>query len=324
MKRWFFLIGVFVTCISKLSAGYTIYDGKFVNTDDVPDFSSGKHYELAIEAMNARDWKEAVYHFNIITKNFSREAFYPESQYYLAVSYFFLQEYDFANLSFSAYLSCQSNPVFFEDAIAYKLQIANCFKNGAKRRFFGTKMLPKWAPARALALEIYNEVILALPCHEYAAQALYEKGYLLWEDREFRESVDAFQTLIRRFPKHILAPASYACIGYVYLDQAKCEFQNPDILVLAEINLRKFEKDFPKDERLEEASCNVLAIKEQYAQGLFETGQFYERIEKPLASILYYKSAIHQFPDTSYAKCSRRRLEILSREIGEEMCEPSS
>lgn len=323
MRKWLFVIGAFLSFLS-LEAGYTLREGKIANTDEVPKFSPEEHYRLAVLAMNEEDWTEASYQFNIITKNFPRSDCYHDSQYYLGVCYFFSGEYDFANQAFTNYLQCQSNPGFFEDTIGYKLQIANCFRHGAKKRFFGTKKMPRWAPGRHLAVDIYNEVITALPCHEFAAQALYAKGHLLWEDRDFRESVETFQTLIRRFPKHVLAPVAYLTINRVYLDQARCEFQNPDILVFAQINLRKFEKDFPKDERVLQAAADVQSIKEQYAQGLFDTGQFYERISHPEASILYYESAIRQFPDTSFAKCSRRRLAILQAPIMEEECNPSS
>jgi outer membrane protein assembly factor BamD (BamD/ComL family) len=322
MRKWLLLSAFFA--FASLEAGYTLRGGKIVNTEELPTFSAEEHYSRACQAMNEEKWGDAASHFNIIAKNFSQAPFYHASKYYLGVCYFFAGEYDFANTALSDYLQSQSNPLFFEDAIAYKLQVANCFRHGAKRRFFGTKKLPRWASGRSLAVDIYNEVITALPCHEYAAQALYGKAHLLWEDQEFRECVDTFQTLIRRFPKHVLAPVCYGLINRAYLDQARCEFQNPDILVLAQINLRKFEKDFPKDERVAEAANDVQLIKEQYAQGLFETGQFYERIDRPEASVLYYQSAIEQFPDTSYAKCSKRRLSILQKQGQVESCAKAS
>lgn len=313
MKRWLAISMLAWSLASLLEGGYTLSNGRLVNSAEVPRFSAEQHYALAMEAMNGCNWKEAEYHFNIIAKNFPKEPFFHDSQYYLGVSHYYLAEYDFANEAFSTYLNSLSNPRFFEDAIGFKLQIANCFHSGAKRRFFGTKALPKWAPARALATEIYTEVITALPCHDYAAQGLWGKAHLHWEDQDFRDCVEAFQQLIRRFPKHELAPSAYLCINQAYLEQAQSEFQNPDILALAQINLKRFERDFPKEMRLEEAAAMVQSIKEFYARGLFETGQFYERLDKPAASAIYYQSAIAQFPDTCYAKCCRRRLDIITR-----------
>lgn len=302
-----FLIGT-----SSSEAAYTLHKGKLVNSDYVPVYTASTHYNLGVEAFKGEDWNEAARQFNIIALHFSSTEYFTESHFYLGVSYFYEEEYEFANEAFTKYLNCQNNPRYFEDAISYKLQIADCFRCGAKRRFFGTKMLPKWASARIQAIEIYDEVITALPCHDFAAQALYAKGFIHWEDQDFKESVDSFQVLIRRFPKHELSPAAYLCIGAVYLDQAQIEVQNPDILALAQINFKKFQRDFPKDKSLCEAEEAVQSIKECYARGLWETGQFYERVDHPAASAIFYASAIRQFPDTAFAKCCRHRLAIVA------------
>lgn len=307
--------------MGSLEGGYTIHKGKLVNTASVPIYTPEKHYALGLEALESENWEIAVYNFNVIDLNFPNASFYQESKYYLAVSYFYADEYEFANETLTSYLNGQNNPSFFEEAIGYKVQIADKFRCGARKRCFGTKMLPKWASARSLALEIYDEVITSLPCHDFAAQSLYAKGYMHWEDQDYKESVDAYQTLIRRFPKHELAPTAYLCINQVYLEQAEVEFQNPDILALAEINLKRFQRDFPKDENLVEAEGNVQAIKEFYARGLWETGQFYERIDQPGASAIYYARAIRQFPDTSFARCCSYRLSVVAALCNVEVCD---
>lgn len=312
MRHFILTLFCFFTFICSLEAGYTIYNGKLMDSANVPEFSPDEHYERGVNAFNQGDYDEAVRHFNVISLNFPHSGCYSDSLYYLGISYYHLAEFDFSNEAFNNYIKCESSPRYFEEAITYKLDMANQFSNGAKRRPFKTKLMPKWAPAKALAIQIYNEVIAALPCHDLAAQAIWAKARVLWEDYEFKGSVEAFQQLIRRFPKHEYAPAAYLCINEVYYSQAQFEFHNPDLLALAQINVKRFQKDFPKDERVEEAKQYVQEIKELYAKGLFETGQFYERKSKPTASIIYYRSAIEQFPDTNYAKCCRRRLNLLT------------
>lgn len=318
------LLPLFAVCFLAVAgsteAAYVLQDGKLVNSLDAPRYSADRHYELGQEAMEECDYNEAVYNFNVISKNFPNASCYADAQFYLGVALFNNGTYDFANEAFTKYLHCQTNPQYFIDAIGYKCEIAARFAAGAKKHFFGMKQMPQWAPARGLAYEIYNEVIAALPCHEYAAIALYNKACMHWEDQAFRDSVETFQVLIRRFPKHAFTPEAYLNVNRVYLGQACCEFQNPDILAMAEINVKRFQQAFPKEERLAEAFEDVQKIKEMYAQGLFDTAQFYERIDQPEASLIYYRSAILQFPDTGYAKCSRRRIEIITSTLAIE-CE---
>ena len=313
MKGFFYIIAVLFFATTE--AGYTIRKGKIVDSAEVARFSAEKHYELGMKAMDDANWDEAAQQFQIVAKNFPSDSHYHDSLFYLGVSYFYLHELEFANEAFSKYLQAESSPRFFVEAVGFKLEIANQFRNGAKKRFFGKKSLPKWASAGDLAQEIYTEIITALPCHDYAAEALFAKASLLWEEQDFRESVDTFQSLIRRFPKHELAPLAYLSINRVYINQAEAEFQNPDLLALAQINVRRFERDFPKEERIAEAQADVQRLKELYAKGLFDTGQFYERKGKPMAAIIYYKKTVAQFPDTASADACRKRMAVLTEVI---------
>ena len=297
---------------SPLHAGYSYYNGKVINTDYLPCMSVQEHFEAGMQAIQNEQWDAAETQFTIVAENFPSTPYGQEASYFLGVAQYELEEYDFANESFSNYLKSRHNPRYFMEAIEYKFRIAECFKNGAKRRFFCTKQLPKWASGTSNALEIYDEVIAALPCHELAARALFAKGNLLWSMREFRDSVDAFQMITRRFPKNELAPESYILINRVYLDQCRYEFQNPDILALAKLNTRRFQQAFPREERLAEAELDVNEIEEVYAGGLYSTGRFYERTDKPLAAAIYYQNAINRFPDTHVADLCRSRVECLA------------
>ncbi len=305
-------LAVLCTCGHiDLDAAIIYRDGKFMDANDVSTLPLEEHYNLGIAAFNIQDWKEASKQFRIVTLNFPQVAFASETYYYLGIAYYNLEELDFANEAFNCYLKSPGHPKYFQDAVEYKLAIADMFAGGAKKRLLGYKKLPKWMPATSMAIEIYDEIISILPCHELAAQALYAKGCYLYEKKDYRESADTFQILIRRFPKHELTPESYLAINRIYLKQCQSEFQNPDIITLAQINTRKFKQAFPREERVAQAEADVMAIKEIYARGLYEIGRFYERTKKPKASIIYYENAISQFPDTAIAQLCRDRLCVL-------------
>lgn len=310
--QWKWLLCTLLLLTTELSYGaYTFQKGRLVDVCEAATMSAQGHYAAGAEAINSEDWDEAVLHFSIINANFPTTVYGQEAYYYLGTAYYYLEEYDYANWAFTNYLNEQSNPKFFQECIEYKFAIAERLASGAKRRFFGTKQLPKWACGKDLALDIYDEVIVAVPCSEIAAQALVAKGFLFWSNRDYRDAIESFQLLIRRFPKHELAPECYLYISTLYLEQSRFEFQNPDILAFAHINLRRFERDFPSEERLCVAEEDLMAIKEVYASGLYETGLFYERIKRPRAAIIYYHDAIHQFPDTCVAASCRERLDCL-------------
>lgn len=323
LKRFLYPILTSIFMLSSLEGAITIHNGEIRDSDDVAFLSPDEHYALGAIAFDNEDWKEASIQFNIVSLNFPDHPQGHKAHFFLGVSLFHQGEFEFSNKSFNKYLSsCQGHPEFFEDAICYKLEIAHGFREGEPRHLFGMRKMPRWLPAEQLSLDIYDEIILAAPSHEAAVQAFYYKAFLQWELREYRSAITSLETLCKRFPKHELAAESYITMNKIYLDWSQSEFQNPDILAMAEINQTKFEQAFPGEERLEEGKCHIAAIKECYARGLYETAQFYERISEPQASVIYYRKAVNQFPDTEIAKKCYRRLHALCH--NDESAEPGA
>lgn len=315
MKK-IFLCLLMLVCMTSGEAAYTIRKGYLVHVDNVPSMPPEGHYQAGIEAYTQSKWDEAAKHFNILALNFPELQITKDGYFYLGASYFADKEYEDANLAFSNYLKAQNHPSYLEEALDYKLKIANSFTEGARRRILGWRGMPKILPAHDSAQQIYDEIIATFPCHNLAAQALYAKGHLHWKDKEFRDSISAFQQLIKHFPKHELAPECYAFINKIYLEQCLYEYQNPDLLAFADLNHKKFSQEFPGEEKINDAEQDVQRIREVYAFGLYDTGQFYERTKKPKAAMIYYKNALKQFPETEMAKKCRDRLTALG--VGKE------
>lgn len=297
---------------------------KYFNSEEEASNYLTVRYNLGCKYYNQEYWRKASSEFEKVIFYFPSSDAATEAAYYLAICYFKMKEYDFANEEFSNYLKTSGHPTFFEDAIYYKFCIAERFKMGKKRHPFKMRYLPKWISAQDSALVIYDEIVAALPNHELTVQALYSKADLLEKMREYRDCVETYQIIIRRFPKHEIIPACYLNIANAYVEQSRLEFQNPDILALAELNIRKFRDDFPRDERVAIAENSVYRIKELYAKGLCDLGLFYERMNQPDAAAIYFQSSMEEFPDTCVAKFCRSRLICLGyieEEPSPEACE---
>ena len=298
-------------------AAYTIKDGKLIGTHELATLSVQEHYSLAKEALESSNWAELIRQSRILVKNFSETVFAQDSYFYSGMAYFNLNELDLANKYFSEYLSNQLTPKFFEESIRYKFLIAQAFEQGAKRRFLGKESMPKWISGKREAIEIYDEVITALPQHDLAIQSLFGKANILFAEEDFKESLDVFQVLLRRFPRSSLARDSYVAITKVYKTMSEKEYADPDYLDLAGINIKKFKMDFPEDPKIAEAEKILYAMMEIYAEDLYKTAQFYERTKKPKASIIYYTKIVSKYPNTQIAMHSQNRLNVLLPKYGD-------
>jgi len=291
-----------------LFGGYSRVSGTWSPERFAPVFSVQEHYDLGTQEFHKQNWDEALTNFVVIVYHYASSPFFQDALFYSAICYTHQNEYDIANKQFDRYLASGGKLKHFEKVFEYKLKIADQFSQGTKKHLFGIEKLPKWASAKGNALGIYDEIVAALPGKEIAAQALYNKADLLRAKRQHRDSIEALQVLSRRFPKHPLAAESFLRISEIYLDQSRIESQNPDLIALAQVNIQRFMKSFPADERVDTAKTNLLSMQEVYAQSLYDTGRFYERKKKPNASAIYYEDAVRKYPETLAAAKSKGRL----------------
>jgi len=314
--RSFFLTTACAVIPIFCNAAYTIKNGKLIATHELATLSVQEHYGLAKDALEGGNWIELIRQSRIISKNFSGTAFAEDAHFYMGLAYFHLKELDLSNNHFSVYIKELSAPKFFEEAIRYKFLIAQEFERGAKRRFLGQEGMPKWMSGRRECIDIYDEVIAALPQHDLAVQSLYGKGSVLFAEEDFKAAIETFQILLRRFPKNSLAGDSYVAITQVYKAMSEKEYADPDFLDLAAINVKKFKMDFPGDPKIAEAEEVLNAMMEVYALDLYETAEFYERTKKPKASIIYYSKITAKYPGTRIAAKSQDKLNALLKVHG--------
>lgn len=298
----------------EAAAGLGLKGMRVIDTSLVPQMSPPEHFQAGREAFQEHDFPTALYHFRIITHNFPKARWAPESYFRQGMCQYWMGELEEANELLSRYLKSQGTPEYFRTAVEAKFHIAEQFREGKRRRAFSTRCFPKWAGGEMLALEIYDEVASLVPCERLAAQSYYGKGKLLESITRIKEAVHSYQTVIRQFPKDELAVDAYVAIAELYRRQSELEFQNPDLLELARINVRRFELDFPKDPRVNYVKAMMLQTEEIHAHGLYDTARIYERKSLPEAAAVYYRSAITAYPNTKIADSCRERLERLGLE----------
>ncbi|MCB1085094.1 MAG: outer membrane protein assembly factor BamD [Chlamydiia bacterium] len=270
-----------------------------------------QYYSKMIDFYQSEDWQRLAWKCEDLIADFPTSPFAREAYYYLGVANFNLGELDYANQAFSSYLKEEMTPKYFDQVIHYKFEIACAFDEGARIHLFKWQKMPKWLPAYDEALAIYDEVITTFPRDDLAAQSLYRKGKLLIRMEEYEKSVEAFQTLTRRFPKHPLAVDGYLGISEAYFSECNTKFPDPRKLELAEINLRKFKAHFPSEPRASEAEKYLLKTKEKFAEDLLEIAEFYERTKKKKAAAIYYTTILKKYPESKAARKAEKRLQVL-------------
>lgn len=264
------------------------------------------------QAISDQNWWRVIDCAEIIAYHFPDSPFAQDTAFLIGESYFNLNHPLNANEYFSVYLNSSSSPKHFEQAITYKFYIAERFKNGERKPLFDSHKAPKWLSAKEDAIDIYDEVIATLPHSELAAKSLLGKAILQAELEDYKLSLETLDLLIRRFPKHELAPEAYLEKMNVFLMQCQGQSLDPDLLDLAEVTLRKFQITFPREPRVVEAGSKLLKMREAFANNLLETGRFFEKTKKLPAAKIYFHKIVSKYPDTPAALIAQEKLNTYS------------
>lgn len=267
-------------------------------------------YQLCQHSIELKQWKRLERTAELLLGRYPESPYAREMEYFIAWGLFKQDKLDQANAAITRYLQGDEMPKYYEECMAMKFNIAQWYS--IPDPLFGVESFPKFATNREYAIDVYDEIIATMPRSDLAARAYYQKGYLLLDGyASFKEAVEVFQTLIRRFPKHEKTPDAYLGIMQTYADQCKLEYPNLDLLDLATINFQKFKKHFPTEPRLEQGEAILQEMKHVLASNLYETARFYERTKKPGAAKLYYNVLLDTYPDTKFADKSHARLRRL-------------
>ncbi len=314
VTKFFFLL--FLSCLpiqpSLKAATYSPVSGKWSPDKYAATLPAADHYTRGYQSLSEKEWDSALTDFMVIAYGFQDSPFYTDALYYSGICYYFMGDLDLANKQFSKYLLVSGKLKYFEKIFEFKYHIAEHLRTGKITHLFGRADFPKLFPNKKSAIPIYDEIIAALPGKEIAIQSLYRKGETLLVVKEYKESIEALQLLTRRFPTHQLAADAYLVISKIYIKQTELEPQNPDFLALAKVNLQRFHKHFPGDERRGLMEKNIADMQEMIAAGLYDTGRFYERKKKLGASKVYYQDTIRKYPETVAAEKSLHRLKEIT------------
>ncbi len=263
------------------------------------------------DALRENDWWAAIDYAEVIAKNYPESPFAQETDFLIGEAFYHLGQLELANEYFSSYLNHSVAPSHFEETMRLKFSVAEAFRLGEKKPLFGSHKLPKILSAEEDALQIYDEVISALPHNEIAAKALLGKAELQSKAEDYKPSLETLDLLIRRFPKQTFAAQGFLQKSHVYLLQAQEGSSDPTLLGLADINLRKFRLAFPREEGLVQTENDLAAIQEIFAEHLMKTGRFFQKTKKIPAAKLYYIKVTAHFPKTKAATEAQERLSCL-------------
>lgn len=264
--------------------------------------------EHAQSFFEQREYERAREEFQKLLKHYKNAPEAPEAQYYLGRCREEEGDSYKAFLEYRETIQVYPSTARFEEVLERMYQIGNHFLGGHKRKLFGTVAI---LPARDKAIEIFQTIAEEGPFTQYGELAQYKLGVAHLALGDYEQAVSAFERLIDRYPDSPLVDDARFQLAQASLKGTFKPAYDQMPTDQAIEQLEAFVEEHPTSELSAEAVDRLQTLQEQRAVHEFEVAQFYERRKQDASALLYYRTILEQYPQTSVAPKATERIRAL-------------
>lgn len=162
------------------------------------------------------------------------------------------------------------------------------------------------------AIKILDFIQQQDPGSPVADDAVMTAGDYFFRKGKYHQATLYYDLLIDAYPKSPYLPQAYLRAAEARLHIYDGADYDKRPLQKARELLEAAATQFPElREKRPEIYKRLAELEERQAERDFRVAEFYERIGKPNAAIVYYQFVIRDYPDTGWARLARTRLEKL-------------
>ena len=208
----------------------------------------------------------------------------------------------------------------FQEAIEAQFRIGEIYLNGKKKKILGVPV----GSTLDDAVEIFAAIVRSAPYGRYTARAQFDIGRAREKEGSPDLAIDAYQSVVEKFPNDPLAVDAQYQIGYIWFAATRAGTYDPDAADHARIAFQDFIFRFPKSEKAPQARENIALLEHRLTKGSLEIARFYDKAKNYRAAVLYYNEVIRQQPGSSESELAKKRIEQLRAKVGEAALEPAA
>jgi len=193
------------------------------------------------------------------------------------------------------------------EALRLEFEIAEYYLNGLKRKIWGLRLFSGTDVAYRILDEIstgYPESELAVLAIKTKADHLFRRGEHVLAELEYSRLMrDYAQSRYHRFAMLQTGESALASFRGVEYDDAG--------LIEAKERFDEYLTRWPAAADRERVALLLETIRFRRAEKEYTTGAYYERTRHLTSAVFYYRSVLHNWPDTIAASKASERLDLL-------------
>ncbi len=196
----------------------------------------------------------------------------------------------------------------YGDVLDHQFRIANEVMN---RRYGGLLFLPGFkSPERSLPL--FEQIAENAPTWARGPEVQFLIGWILEEDKQYKEAIRAYDTLRQRWPRNELAVTA-ALGGTRCLVQLADRNRRDDVSCERALEaLAGFLRDYPDDPNVDQVTEERDRLSKRLCRFHYDRAAYYDEIAKrPRAALIAYGDFLRRFPYAEQAEAVSLRVREL-------------
>jgi outer membrane protein assembly factor BamD len=201
----------------------------------------------------------------------------------------------------------------FQEAIESQFRIGEVMLNGKKKKILGVPVGSRLDDA----IEIFAAIVRSAPYGRYTARAQFDIGRAREKQGSPDLAIEAYQSVVEKFPSDPLAVDAQYQIGYIWLAATRAGTYDPAAADRARTAFQDFLFRFPKSEKAAQARENLALLEHRLTKGSLEIAKYYDKAKNYRAAVLYYNEVIRQQPGSPESAIAKTRIEQLRSKVGD-------
>jgi len=274
---------------------------------DVSASSSRDQLEMAhkLEAQGQRD--AALKAYKGLLRRWPLSFFAPEAQY--RAGKILEDEANFydAFQAFQKMVTKYPSSDYFEQALDEQFRIANLYRAGEPQRIWKIPV----GPSMDRTIEMYDRIIKNAPYGTYAPESQFDIGLCREQQRKYTDAVDAYQTVLDKYPTSSVAANAQYQIGYAWMKSCQLGDYDMGAAKKAVDAFQDYLVRYPTSDKAVQAQDNIQRLGQKQTQGAFDVAKFYETQHQTRAAFIYYNEVVREDPNSAQAQIAKKRIQEL-------------
>lgn len=268
----------------------------------------------AIQDEQSGNTAQAIKGYRYIVKHyiFAREA--PQAQFLLAKLFKKQGRLQRAFDAFQALITRYPEAKQFDESIAEQINIANYYMEKRNQAFLNVLM-----SNFEIAQHMYEKILASAPFGRYAPIVQFNLGLTYERQGRVQDAVQAYQTLIDKYPNSSVASNAQYQIAYVYMRVGlRKNSQDQSALSQAQDHFQDYTLQYENSEHAAQVQKNLKEIGEREAINIYNIARYYDQNGSYQAAYTYYNEVIRLHPDSPQTDLAKTRIEAIRSSVGDD------